>query len=89
MNNLGRTRRSFFTVRFVPIFSNALQTRYEKLQHKESEHISFGERLEELVVLNLEKEMIRVESISDEQEQSDRNKALQRKLPLTILSSAL
>lgn len=61
----------------------------EKLQHKEPEHISFGERLEELVVLNLEKEMIRVESISDEQQQSDRNKALQRKLPLTILSSAL
>lgn len=73
---------------FVPIFSNALQTRYEKLQ-QESEHMSFGERLEELVALNLEKENIRVERVSDEQQQSDQNKALQRKLPLTILSSAL
>lgn len=66
---------------FVPIFSNALQTRYEKLQHshKESEYISFEERLEELVVMNLEKQKIRVERVDDEQ-QPNSNKELQRKL---------
>lgn len=53
----------------------------------ESEHISFEERLEELVVLNLDKEKIRVERVNNNNLIATRN--CRENCKLTILNSTL